>query len=85
MKPENCLLDKDKNILIVDFGLSNIYNKENQYLNTACGSPCYAPPEMLAGLSYEGLKVINKIIRLIFGLQELFYLLYFVDIYLLMT
>ena len=26
LKPENCLLDNDNNILIVDFGLSNIYH-----------------------------------------------------------
>jgi 5'-AMP-activated protein kinase catalytic alpha subunit len=25
-------------------------------LKTACGSPCYAPPEMIAGLEYDGLK-----------------------------
>lgn len=25
-------------------------------MKTACGSPCYAPPEMIAGLKYDGLK-----------------------------
>jgi len=48
LKPENLLLDKQKNIKIVDFGLSNIY-KPNELLKTACGSPCYAAPEMIAG------------------------------------
>jgi len=52
LKPENLLLDKDKNIKIVDFGLSNIY-KDGQLLKTACGSPCYASPEMIAGQWYE--------------------------------
>lgn len=52
LKPENLLLDKDKDIKIVDFGLSNIY-KDGQLLKTACGSPCYASPEMIAGHWYE--------------------------------
>lgn len=33
---------------IVDFGLSNIA-ENGRMLKTACGSPCYAPPEMIAG------------------------------------
>ena len=51
MKPENLLLDSKKNIKIVDFGLSNIY-EEGAKLKTACGSPCYAAPEMVAGNKY---------------------------------
>jgi len=51
LKPENLLLDEHKRIKIVDFGLSNVF-REGQLLKTACGSPCYAPPEMVAGLSY---------------------------------
>ena len=45
LKPENLLLDHSKNIKIVDFGLSNTY-KKNELLKTACGSPCYAAPEV---------------------------------------
>ena len=56
LKPENLLLDCNKNIKIVDFGLSNTY-KPNELLQTACGSPCYAAPEMIAGKKYVGLKV----------------------------
>ncbi|CAD7938578.1 unnamed protein product [Amoebophrya sp. A120] len=51
LKPENLLLDSHKNIKIVDFGLSNTY-KPGQLLKTACGSPCYAAPEMIAGKKY---------------------------------
>ena len=56
LKPENLLLDHNKNIKIVDFGLSNTY-QEGELLKTACGSPCYAAPEMIAGKKYEGSRV----------------------------
>ena len=54
IKPENLLLDSENNIKIVDFGLSNIY-PNNELLSTACGSPCYAAPEMINGEKYNGL------------------------------
>ena len=53
LKPENLLMDDFNNIKIVDFGLSNTY-KPGQSLQTACGSPCYAAPEMVAGKRYDG-------------------------------
>ena len=64
LKPENLLLDKDcKTIKFVDFGLSNIYKssptsggREN-LLATACGSPCYAAPEMIERKKYIGSTV----------------------------
>jgi len=56
LKPENLLLDENKNIKIVDFGLSNTYS-EGQLLKTACGSPCYAAPEMIEGKPYQGSQV----------------------------
>ena len=43
LKLENLLMDFDKTIRIVDFGLSNTYKTEER-LKTACGSPCYAAP-----------------------------------------
>lgn len=51
LKPENLLLDEHHDIKIVDFGLSNTY-RDGQLLKTACGSPCYAAPEMIAGKEY---------------------------------
>lgn len=54
LKPENLLVDYDKQLKIVDFGLSNLYEK-GEALKTACGSPCYAAPEMIAGKRYNGL------------------------------
>ncbi len=45
LKPENLLLDYDGTLKVVDFGLSNTYEM-GQTLKTACGSPCYAAPEV---------------------------------------
>lgn len=56
LKPENLLLDEHQDIKIVDFGLSNTY-QEGQLLQTACGSPCYAAPEMIAGHKYVPSRV----------------------------
>lgn len=45
LKPENLLIDYDGSLKMVDFGLSNMY-AEGELLKTACGSPCYAAPEV---------------------------------------
>ena len=58
LKPENLLLDNNHNLKIVDFGLSNVYPiNDNGLLSTACGSPCYAAPEMIQGKKYIGVNV----------------------------
>ena len=46
------LLDVHRRVKIVDFGLSNMYKPQEQ-LTTACGSPCYASPEMIRGEMYD--------------------------------
>ena len=56
LKPENLLLDYKNRVKIVDFGLSNIYRRGEKLL-TACGSPCYAAPEMISGKEYNGVNV----------------------------
>ncbi|KAF6773710.1 hypothetical protein AHF37_06092 [Paragonimus kellicotti] len=45
LKAENLLLDKDYNVKLADFGFSNFYDGENK-LDTFCGSPPYAAPEL---------------------------------------
>ena len=45
VKPSNILIDWKYNIKVIDFGLGNLYD-ENEKLKTACGSPCYAAPEV---------------------------------------
>ena len=56
LKPENLLLDKDKKIKIIDFGLSNYFDGKKK-LSTPCGSPCYASPEMVSGKKYNGFNI----------------------------
>jgi 5'-AMP-activated protein kinase catalytic alpha subunit len=70
LKPENILFDTEekKRIKIIDFGLSNLYIARNSsndnntsftcekdLLETPCGSPGYAPPEMIIGYKYDGI------------------------------
>eukprot|EP01017_Pseudomicrothorax_dubius_P039578 TRINITY_DN608_c0_g3_i1.p1 TRINITY_DN608_c0_g3~~TRINITY_DN608_c0_g3_i1.p1 ORF type:complete len:277 (+),score=58.21 TRINITY_DN608_c0_g3_i1:126-956(+) len=55
LKPENLLLsskDPNKSIIkISDFGLARIYN--NTLMSTACGTPGYLAPEVIAGGGYD--------------------------------
>lgn len=56
IKLENILLDENLNVKLADFGLSNLYHK-SQVLETYCGSPLYASPEIVRGLPYHGPEV----------------------------
>ncbi|KNC99632.1 CAMK/CAMKL/MARK protein kinase [Spizellomyces punctatus DAOM BR117] len=56
LKPENLLLDETKTIKIIDFGFGNNFTMEG-LLDTFCGSPFYAAPEMILGKKYEGPEV----------------------------
>ncbi|KAI5964340.1 HSL1 [Candida pseudojiufengensis] len=53
LKPENLLLDFNKNIKIADFGMAALEVNE-KLLETSCGSPHYASPEIVAGKNYHG-------------------------------
>lgn len=52
IKAENIMLDKYKNIRVVDFGLSMGFTALNPFRTTTCGSPAYASPEMIMNQPY---------------------------------
>ena len=56
LKAENLLLDIDMNIKIADFGFSNTFEAGHK-LDTFCGSPPYAAPELFQGKKYDGPEV----------------------------
>ncbi|KAF7351335.1 Non-specific serine/threonine protein kinase [Mycena sanguinolenta] len=55
LKLENLLLDRHRNLVITDFGFANHFSHNtNDLMETMCGSPCYAAPELV---NSEGLYV----------------------------
>ncbi|XP_042894691.1 maternal embryonic leucine zipper kinase isoform X1 [Parasteatoda tepidariorum] len=58
LKPENLLLDAEQNLKLIDFGLcARPKSGMQQNLETCCGSPAYAAPELIIGDYYNGNKV----------------------------
>ncbi|KAJ7031936.1 hypothetical protein C8F04DRAFT_1396861 [Mycena alexandri] len=47
LKLENLLLDRHRNLIITDFGFANRFNHRNNLMETMCGSPAYAAPELV--------------------------------------
>ncbi|KAK4020678.1 hypothetical protein OUZ56_002633 [Daphnia magna] len=55
LKPENLLLDDDQQLKLIDFGLcAKPKGGMNSHLETCCGSPAYAAPELISGKCYLG-------------------------------
>lgn len=79
LKLENLLLDRNRNIVVTDFGFANTFNPKHSMddssdfvkrdilaensmtgdmMQTSCGSPCYAAPELVVSDGwYCGQKV----------------------------
>lgn len=55
LKPENLLLDHKFNVKLADFGMAALESKD-KLLETSCGSPHYAAPEIVSGLPYHGFE-----------------------------
>ncbi|XP_065055154.1 calcium/calmodulin-dependent protein kinase kinase 1-like isoform X2 [Rhopilema esculentum] len=49
IKPTNLLLDAEDHIKIADFGVSDIFEGEDDMLNRFAGSPAFQSPEAIAG------------------------------------
>jgi 5'-AMP-activated protein kinase catalytic alpha subunit len=57
LKVDNLLLDDRKNLLISDFGLGRTFNPAAvEYMQTFCGTPNYAPVELISGVPYNGVQ-----------------------------
>jgi serine/threonine protein kinase len=54
LKPDNILVDQNKIIKFVDFGLSNTFDLGQSSFLTP---PCFYAPEVILGKKYSGLPV----------------------------
>jgi len=54
LKPENILLKPDGTVKICDFGMGALHQAPEEKLQTSCGSPHYAAPEVLRNRPYRG-------------------------------
>lgn len=53
IKLENLLMDSERNMKLIDFGLAAIFTA-GVPLRVHCGSPSYAAPEIIGRQNYEG-------------------------------
>ncbi|OWK59631.1 Maternal embryonic leucine zipper kinase [Lonchura striata] len=61
LKPENLLIDGEHNLKLIDFGLcAKPKGGLDYHLNTCCGSPAYAAPELIQGKAYIGSEKSNS-------------------------
>ncbi|CAF0974040.1 unnamed protein product [Rotaria magnacalcarata] len=68
LKTENLLLDGRGNIKVADFGFANTF-APNKKLQTFCGSPPYAAPELFQCIEYSPEKV-DVWIHFVFALSQ---------------
>ena len=52
IKLENVLLDENCHVRLSDFGFSTVVEDDLPHMRTACGTPAYAAPEMIARDAY---------------------------------
>ncbi|XAR57315.1 Non-specific serine/threonine protein kinase [Bertholletia excelsa] len=55
IKPQNLLLDENRNLKISDFGLAALPEQQrNGLVHTACGTPAFVAPEVVVRRGYDG-------------------------------
>lgn len=57
IKAENVLVITDEHVKLADFGFSTQIHSSQDFLNTFCGSPPYASPELFSDEKYLGSPV----------------------------
>lgn len=55
IKLENVIIDKEKNVKLIDFGFG-MYAPDNALQTFFCGTPNYMPPEIIMKVDYDGIK-----------------------------
>ncbi|GFY42988.1 hypothetical protein TNIN_59501, partial [Trichonephila inaurata madagascariensis] len=69
LKPENLLLDEKNNIRIADFGMASL-QIEGAMLETSCGSPHYACPEVIRDFVNDSILEISSARKHVTGVTE---------------
>lgn len=72
VQAENLLLDSEMNIKIADFGFSNEFTPGSK-LDTFCGSPPYAAPELFQGNGWMIVQVRRRWEKNYWGLIATFF------------
>lgn len=53
LKAENILINKNRDIMLIDFGFAKEFNQNDDIFLTFCGSVAYCSPEMVSGSNYS--------------------------------
>jgi len=53
IKPDNLLISEDDVLKIADFGISNFYEDDNDYINNENGTKYFMAPEMWTDTEYR--------------------------------
>ena len=56
IKPQNIFIDSHDRAKVADFGLSSVLKARHDLVDTACGSPNYAAPEIYGNQAYDPFK-----------------------------
>jgi serine/threonine protein kinase len=62
VKAENVLLDENRNIRLIDFGLSHEYTTDEWTCKTTCERRAHAAPEMVADIWNAGVLLYGMVV-----------------------